>query len=158
PKFLFAAILTWSLGMYVHLEIAPAIVVVPVAWIVHRPSSRIIGPLLSAGLVATIVWYPYLQFEYGGDFVGLKAQMLRQAIRAINCQKSWCDRMIAPESWNQKFVLQDLESRRASTLPLWVRLKNRLVERALVIANPLLLANFPTSSDILGAGFILFVL
>src|SRR5262249_19120025 len=46
-EFLFAAILTWAIGTYVTLEIAPAIAVVPIAWVFYRPSSSIVRPLLA---------------------------------------------------------------------------------------------------------------
>jgi len=153
PKFLFAAILTWAIGVYVFLEIAPAIIIVPAAWILHRPSSRVAGAVLGAGFVAAIVWYPYLRFEYGRNFIDLKSQILRQSIWPINFQESWCNPTVVPEGWRQKIVFQDLESRRVPSLPWWLRLKNGIVERAFVDVG--LLANFMTSSDIPGAGFAL---
>src|SRR5262249_24092672 len=36
-RFLAAAILTWAAGMYVFMEIAPAALILPVIWLIHRP-------------------------------------------------------------------------------------------------------------------------
>src|SRR5262249_2431473 len=95
---------------------------------------------------------------YGRSFIDVKSQVYRQSISLNNFQQSWCRPAVAPEHWKQDIVSRVLESHRASTMGAGVRLKNWLSERILLIANPLLLANFVTNSDIPGASFLLFAL
>jgi hypothetical protein len=89
-KYLTAAIVTWAVGMYVYMEIAPALFILPVVWLFHRPplttSSVLIGAIVAAG-----IWYPYLKFEYGREFLDLRSQIWRQSIAPAQYSKSWCN-------------------------------------------------------------------
>jgi hypothetical protein len=38
--YLAAALLTWAVGMYVFLEMAPALFIIPIVWLFYRPSVR----------------------------------------------------------------------------------------------------------------------
>jgi hypothetical protein len=96
--YLAAAVMTWALGMYVFLEIAPAILILPVVWFLYRPPIRL-RPLVLAGILIGLVWYPYLRFEMDRGFVDIASQLLRQKIRPVNFKDAWCDPTLAPASW-----------------------------------------------------------
>jgi Dolichyl-phosphate-mannose-protein mannosyltransferase len=98
-KHLAAAIAVWGTGMYVFMEFAPAVFILPVIWIYYRPPVQI-RPLLIAGILIGVVWYPYLRFEVNRDFVDLKSQVFRQYILPTSFEESWCDPNLAPPSWN----------------------------------------------------------
>ena len=89
-RYLAAALITWAAGMYVFLELAPALLVLPVMWLWHRPPARL-APLTIAVAVSLIIWFPYLAFEARRDFVDLRSQVLQQHILPIPFQQSWCD-------------------------------------------------------------------
>jgi hypothetical protein len=89
-RFLAAALVAWALGMYLDLAIAPAIAILPAIWLLYRPSITL-KPLLGAAAVIVIVWFPYLRFEAGRDFVDLRSQFLLQYIVPANVSQSWCD-------------------------------------------------------------------
>jgi hypothetical protein len=90
PSYLTAALITWGVGMYVFMEIAPALFILPVVWFLYRPPLRVRSLLLS-GVTILAVWYPYLRFEYGRNFVDLKAQVSRRTMLPANYRDSWCD-------------------------------------------------------------------
>jgi hypothetical protein len=83
PNFLAGAMLVWAAGMYVFMEMAPAILVIPAVWLLKRPPVRL-APLTIAVVLAGALWYPYLQFEADRDFVDLRSQVLRESIRPID--------------------------------------------------------------------------
>jgi hypothetical protein len=89
-RFLGVAVLAWALGMYLDLAIAPAILVLPVIWLLYRPPVTL-KPLLAAAGVLLIVWFPYLRFEAGRDFADLRSQFLLEYIVPPNVSESWCD-------------------------------------------------------------------
>ena len=78
-RFLAGAIAVWSAGMYVFLEMAPAILLVPVLWVLFRPRVQMI-PLAAALLFTFIIWFPYLRFERSRHFADVKSQVLRERI------------------------------------------------------------------------------
>jgi hypothetical protein len=90
-RFLLLAIVTWALGMYVFMEIAPALLIVPAMWLLYRPRLKLWAVLVGSGL-ALVIWYPYLQFEFGRAFADLKSQLLQKRILPANYKDSWCDR------------------------------------------------------------------
>jgi hypothetical protein len=98
PHFLAGAILVWAAGMYVFMEMAPAILVVPAIWLLNRPSVRL-APLAVAALLAGALWYPYLRFEAGRNFVDVRSQVLRESIRPLDFSTPWCDPALVPATW-----------------------------------------------------------
>lgn len=70
-------IAVYATGMYLHMEMAFAILPVPLIWLIYRPP---IGPSwVAAGvLYSVLVWAPYLRFESGRDFVDLRSQLGRR--------------------------------------------------------------------------------
>src|SRR5437870_4477122 len=78
-EYLAAAVLTWAAGMYVFMEIAPALFILPIIWFLYRPPLKL-RPLLFAGVAILGLWYPYLKFEYRREFIDLRSQLLRQTI------------------------------------------------------------------------------
>jgi Dolichyl-phosphate-mannose-protein mannosyltransferase len=104
PRFLAGAILVWAAGMYVFMEMAPAILVVPAIWLSNRPSVRL-APLAIAAVLAGALWYPYLRFEAGRDFVDLRSQVLRESIRPIDFSTPWCDPALVPATWLKDVTL-----------------------------------------------------
>ncbi len=76
-RFLAGALLAWASGMLVFLELAPAIFIVPVVWLLWRPPVRI-RPLIWASLLVFLLWYPYLHFEVGRHFADVRSQVQRK--------------------------------------------------------------------------------
>lgn len=95
--YLAAAIITWSVGMFVFMEIAPALLILPAAWWLYRPPWRW-RCLGSAGLVALLLWSPYLVFEKSRGFVDLRSQLFRQLIHP-KPNADWCDPSLLPPEW-----------------------------------------------------------
>lgn len=98
PRYLSAAIVTWAVGMYVDMAIAPAIAILPVLWLLYRPAvlSR---ALLVGGILVLAVWYPYLQFEADRGYIDLQSQLLRKSIFPQNYRDTWCDPSLALQNW-----------------------------------------------------------
>jgi len=99
-KYLIAAVLTWALGMYVFMEIAPAFFVVPALWFLYRPPMTWRTICITGGVIG-VIWYPYLRFEHQRNFADLKSQVLRQKILPAEFSASWC---------NPALILKSLES------------------------------------------------
>src|SRR5262245_19308304 len=89
PRFLDAALLVWAAGMYVFMEMAPAILMLPVIWLVYRPAVRIV-PVLVSAIVAAAIWFPYLRFEAGRGFMDLRSQVSQTSLRTADFNRSWC--------------------------------------------------------------------
>lgn len=89
-RYLGAALVTWASGMYMFMEIAPALFILPAVWLLYRPPVKP-RPLLFAGVLALVIWYPYLHFEYTRGFADLRALVLRQSIFPANYKEVWCD-------------------------------------------------------------------
>jgi Dolichyl-phosphate-mannose-protein mannosyltransferase len=90
PGYLAAAVVTWALGMYVDMVIAPALFLIPAIWLLHRPKVKL-APLAVGGLLVAAVWYPYLRFEQTRDFADLKSLVSRtQKLRRADYTTSWC--------------------------------------------------------------------
>ncbi|MBI3326880.1 MAG: hypothetical protein HYZ81_09280 [Nitrospinae bacterium] len=97
-KYLTAALITWAAGLYVFMEIAPAVLILPVMWLVHRAPLRLWAVVMAAG-VGLGIWYPYLVFQAERGFVDLKSQMLRQQILPAHPQHAWCDPHLTIRTW-----------------------------------------------------------
>jgi hypothetical protein len=98
-NYLAAAILTWFAGMYIYMEIAPALFIVPAAWSIYRPPVKFF-PLATAGILAFAIWFPYLNFEYSRNFADVKSQVTRTTLRPINYKDSWCDPTLVMRDWS----------------------------------------------------------
>jgi hypothetical protein len=159
-KYLAAALVTWGAGMYVFMEIAPALFVLPVVWLLHRPPVRL-RPLLFAAVVILALWSPYLQFEAGRRFIDLRSQVQRKYILPSNYKDAWCSSNARLEVWTgqtyRPFVSfgsksgETVEER--SVFKTW----SRLLVPAIGVAG-LLLANFQRVAQIPGASLILALL
>jgi Dolichyl-phosphate-mannose-protein mannosyltransferase len=97
-KYLAIATIIWSAGMYVYMEIAPALFILPALWLIYRPPVRLFS-LAVAGLLALAIWYPYLKFEYGRDFLDVKSQVARTRLLPLDYKDSWCDSRLLVGDW-----------------------------------------------------------
>ena len=97
-KYLTAALITWAAGLYVFMEIAPALFILPAMWLLHRAPIRLWAVVVSVG-VTLVIWYPYLTFEAQRGFVDLRSQVLRQQILPAHYQQSWCDPHLTITGW-----------------------------------------------------------
>jgi hypothetical protein len=88
-RFLAAAVAAWAVGMYIAIETAPAIAVLPAIWLLYRPPITL-RPLLATAAVLLIVWFPYLRFESGRHFADLRSQFQLVHISPPNASRSWC--------------------------------------------------------------------
>jgi len=90
PKYLVAAILALATGLYVFLEMAPAIFLLPIIWIIYRPPVKL-QSLCFAGLLILVLWIPYIRLEFNRNFADLRSLVLREQILPVNYRNSWCD-------------------------------------------------------------------
>jgi hypothetical protein len=155
PRFLAAAIAVWAVGINVFMEMAPAILVIPVTWLLYRRSIRI-APLLMATALAAAVWYPYLRFERSRNFVDLRSQVFREVTGPTDFTHSWCDPSLVPQDWITLPQESLLSNDRTSSRSRWTGMRRWASERATVVAGSLL-ANFGRFL-IPGAGAVLFLL
>ena len=89
-KYLVAAILALATGLYVFLEMAPAIFILPITWMVYRPPVKL-QPLFFGGLLILVLWVPYIRLEFTRNFADLRSLVLREQILPVNYRNSWCD-------------------------------------------------------------------
>src|SRR4026207_64429 len=82
PNLLAAAVLVWATGMDVFLEMAPALLVIPVVWLLYRPPIRV-APLAVVAALSTALWFPCLAFEARRDFVDVRSQVFRQSLTPV---------------------------------------------------------------------------
>jgi hypothetical protein len=142
--FLGLSLLTWFIGMFVFLEITPAIVAIPLLWLLSLPSVSI-RPIVAAVVLAVVVWFPYLRFEASRNFVDLRSQVLRVPLWPVDYQRSWCDPSVAPAEWTSPAVPIDPGSTESERGPLALSLRQRMSEKVRLIVGDLLLANFGKS-------------
>ena len=150
-RWIAAAALTWAAGMNVHMELAPAVLVAPVLWLLWRPAVRLL-PLALAAAAAAALWYPYVAFERDRRFIDLRSQILREPIRRVDFADSWCDPGRVPGQW-----LVDAARERAweASRSAWST-RRWLSDRANALVG-LWSANF-TQSRVPGARYALFLL
>jgi Dolichyl-phosphate-mannose-protein mannosyltransferase len=98
PNFLAGALLTWAIGMYVFMEMAPAILVVPIIWVLYRPSVRA-APLAAVAALAMVLWFPYLRFETHRHFIDVRSQVFRQSLEPVDFSTAWCNPSLVPRNW-----------------------------------------------------------
>jgi len=88
------ALMFWAAGMYVFMEIAPAVLLIPVLWYVFRPPLRFV-PLTVALIAAVSLWSPYLLYERTRDFRDLRALLARKPVYPTgfpeNYRQAWCN-------------------------------------------------------------------
>ena len=133
-RYLAAALITWAAGMYAFLEVAPAVFMLPAAWVFYRPPVRLRALAVSA-VVALLLWYPYLRFETARGFVDLRSQVLRETIWTEFNDIGWCDAAgTLRRSDGGAVDSSDAGGRHATTRPTAVRNSGM---RALTIARGL---------------------
>lgn len=115
-KYLLFALVTWGAGMYVFMEIAPGLFILPVIWIIYRPPLRV-QPLLVAGILILAIWYPYLRFEAKRNFIDLRSMVFQQSILPDNYKDSWCDKTLSLQTWQNPSP--DSASNHSETKRLW---------------------------------------
>jgi hypothetical protein len=72
-----AALLMMAVGVYVYPTIAPAMIAIPIIWLLYRPP--ISGKVLAAALgLAVLVWAPFLYYEVGRDFSDITSMVMRK--------------------------------------------------------------------------------
>jgi hypothetical protein len=97
--YLAGALITWAAGMFVFMEIAPAIMILPAVWWCYRPPLTV-SSVTVAGVLALLLWMPYLRFQVDRDFVDLRSQLLRQNIYPQS-NTGWCDPSLMPKEWHE---------------------------------------------------------
>jgi hypothetical protein len=141
-RYLAAAGAVWGVGMYVDMAIAPLFFLLPVLWLIYRPSIRL-KSLLVSGAVVLVVWYPYLRFEATRDFADIRSQLLLDPIFPADLRRTWCDPTLPlrVEANSPARSARRVSAARAGTAvahrSLFRRSKDEVDER--------LLANFPTT-------------
>jgi len=133
--YLAAALVTWAAGMLVFLEIAPALVILPAAWVLYRPP---LGPrfIAAAAAVSFLLWAPYLRFERGRNFMDLRSQILRQEVRP-EPNAGWCDPSLLPTDW---------ASRPAEETPHLRASLRKVAARRMELAPSMAAANFESTA------------
>lgn len=100
-RFLAAAMLTWAIGLYMFLEIAPAMLIFPAIWLRCRPPINW-RSLAIASAVILLIWLPYLRFEYGRNFADVRSQIFRQTLATDDERATWCDPSLPMETWPEE--------------------------------------------------------
>jgi hypothetical protein len=80
-RYLAAALVTWLAGMYLYMEVAPGLLILPVIWALYRPPVRA-RSLVVAGTLGLLMWFLGLRLEAARSFGDIKSQVLRQDIRS----------------------------------------------------------------------------
>jgi hypothetical protein len=97
-KHLTCALLTWIVGMYCFMEIAPAILCLPMIWLRFRPRLPLQSALIACS-ATLVVWFPYLRFESGRRFADIVSQITRHRILPLNAAEAWCNPALVPIDW-----------------------------------------------------------
>lgn len=156
-RYLAAALAVWSFGMYVDMAILPLIFILPALWLTYKPPVHFM-PLLFVGVVALVVWAPYLRFEAGRGFVDIRSQLLQQHIFPADYRVTWCDPALILRTWEDypgarsSSVVQSELSSVETVGPV-----NRLVNSA-TVAGDKLLYNYRPVAPIPGASVTLLLI
>jgi|GEM_PF-1781851 len=153
-KYLVAAIVTLATGLYVFMEMAPALFILPIAWIVYRPPMKL-QPLVFGGLLILVLWTPYIKLEFARNFADLRSLALQEKILPADYKNSWCDPQLILHSSGISHIpnIADRPQNGADTISVLNRL-SPVLERAkfIIIA---LISNFQHSAHIPGGSIVL---
>lgn len=97
-RYLAAAVLTWAVGIYVTLQWASAIVMLPAVWVLYRPPVRL-RPLIAVGALALLIWFPYLRFEANRAFADVRSQVLLQPVEPAIVAIPGCTPVATLREW-----------------------------------------------------------
>ena len=80
------ALLTWTVGMYYFMELAPLLVAIPVVLIAtrRRLSLTLLIALCGVVLVSSVLWMPYLRFEAQRGYRDLASLISREPIVSMS--------------------------------------------------------------------------
>lgn len=92
-RYLAFAVVTLAAGMYVHMELAPLVLVVPAVWYLYRPPVRAKWVLVAA-FVSLLIWFPYLRFERGREFKDITSMVFQADILPQDSGRLICDRTL----------------------------------------------------------------
>lgn len=87
------ALAIWATGLYVFMEIAPIVLLIPICWYVYKPPVRL-PSLAAAALGLLVVWWPYLAYEARHDYRDLRSILLQSDVgraRSTVRATAWCD-------------------------------------------------------------------
>ncbi|MGA2111378.1 MAG: hypothetical protein ABSG98_04420 [Anaerolineales bacterium] len=82
PAALAAAIVSFAAGLYVHPNTLPLGLAIPFLWVAYRPPVNWKG-LGLALVVAGAIWFPYLRFEWGRQFLDIRSYVSRRQVVAL---------------------------------------------------------------------------
>jgi hypothetical protein len=125
-KYLAAALVTWAAGMYVFMEVAPMILLLPVVWYLYRPP---LGAkwLAVAGSASLLIWFPYLRFEQARGFSDVASLIFQVDVMPANRGDSFCDPTLRELGSAQPPVPAEETTARVRHLAgrLWRKLRDR---------------------------------
>ncbi len=101
PRYLAYALLIWGLGLFMLPETAPALLFLPVLWLIYRPPVGV-RSLAAAGLVLFLIWFPYFRYEWGRGFLDVRSIIGRVNLLPPDYQSVWCDPRLAPRLLGSK--------------------------------------------------------
>jgi hypothetical protein len=136
-RYLAFAVVTLAAGMYVHMELAPLVLVVPAVWYLYRPPVRTKWVLVAAS-VSLLIWFPYLRFERGREFKDITSLVFQADILPQDSGRLICDRTLREEVLALKQPVP--------TEGVAIRARNFLGNRVGAVLVGLL-ANFPTAFE-----------
>ncbi|RJP21881.1 MAG: hypothetical protein C4527_22780 [Candidatus Omnitrophota bacterium] len=93
-----AAVILWSAGMYIFLEIAPIIFLLPFFYWFFKKSLSLL-PLLIAAIVSVLIWLPYLRFDSQRHFENIQSQLVRRSVLPDNYKTAWCNPDLIVHDW-----------------------------------------------------------
>ena len=99
-RYLTAAIVTWAAGMYVHMELAPAFLILPALWFFYHPPIKS-GPLVVGIALVLLIWFPYLRFEHSRGFSDVRSQLFWQDYLSTDYKRSFCNPALVMQSWKK---------------------------------------------------------
>jgi hypothetical protein len=82
PAALSAALIALAAGLYVYPNILPLALTIPVLWAIYRPPVNWKALAIALGSIL-VMWFPYLRFEWGRQFVDVRSYVLREQVVQI---------------------------------------------------------------------------
>ena len=104
-RYLGYVLLIYAVGLYVFMELAPAIFLLIPLWLFYRPPIRV-KPVLIAAALSVLLWSPYLVFEGGRGFIDLISQIGHVNLLPDNARSLWCNPnypLVQPASTDSPF-------------------------------------------------------